>query len=80
MTTSLLVVDIFSTNSDVVIASDVNDNCNIDMAAACQPQFLDCYPEAVAHCALSLLVEKKIYPQLIEIVHSKQCNRLRVTM
>jgi len=24
--------------------------------AACQPQFLDCYPEAVAHCALSLLV------------------------
>ena len=38
------------------IASDVNDNCNIDMVADKQPQFLDCYPEAVAHCALSLLV------------------------
>lgn len=27
--------------------------------AACQPQFFDCYPEAVAHCALSLLVDSK---------------------
>lgn len=37
VTTSLLVVNQSTTNSDVVIASDVNDNCNIDMAADKQP-------------------------------------------
>lgn len=37
VSTSLLVVNQSTTNSDVDIASDVNDNCNIDMAADKQP-------------------------------------------
>lgn len=37
VTTSLLVENISTTNSDVVIASDVNENCNNGMAADKQP-------------------------------------------
>ena len=45
--------------------------------AARQPQFTDCYPEAVAHCALSILVAKNLTTNIDsaqQVVHQNKYN------